>query len=449
MKRFFSFVLLSLAGFYSSVFGTEIIFWHAFEGFLADKFQEIVDDFNHQSKTYQIKLVYKGNYTETYELGVEAFEKGNPPHILQVYEVATQTMMLKPEIAKSVDELMRYFFKKFDPDVYIDSVRDFYSTADGRMYSLPWNASTGILFYNKKAFEAAGLDPEKPPKTWVELEQAGIKLVNAGYKGFVTAWPAAYHLEHVSSWHNLPFSSYDNGFGGLGSRLIFNGPYQVRHIQKLIEWQNEGVFSYQGRFTNEPEKFFSDGKCGILLQGANRFSMLKKQSSHPIGVGFMPYWPDIPQSPYRLNIGGSSFWVMAGFDEEIYRGVAHFLAYLSLPEVQAYWHQQTGYLPITEAAYYLSKKKGFYEKNPAAEVAILEVMNQKKTPYTKGIRLGNYPIIREKIIDNLERALKGELTAKEALDRAIEEGNLILEKFEAENTYKNLHENNVVPLKDN
>lgn len=131
---------------------TEIVFWHAFEGFLYDQFADIVDDFNHQSNSYHVKLVNKGNYTETFNRGIEAFEQGNPPHILQVYEVATQTMTLKPEVFRPVDELMRHYFRKFDSDVYIDAVRDFYSAADGKMYSLPWNASTGILFYNKKAF---------------------------------------------------------------------------------------------------------------------------------------------------------------------------------------------------------------------------------------------------------------------------------------------------------
>lgn len=415
---------------------TEIVFWHAFEGFLADKFTEIVGEFNEQQKAYHVTLVYKGNYTETYNRGMEASKQGHPPHILQVSEVATQTMMLSPEAFIPVDDLMRKYFKKFDSDVYIDAVREFYSTHENKMYSLPWNASTGILFYNKSAFQAAGLDPDKPPKTWEDVEKAGLKLVDAGYKGFVTAWPAAYHLEHVCSWHNLPFATLANGFGGLDARLNFNGPYQIRHLQKLVEWQKLGVFSYQGRFTKEPEQCFTEGKCAILLQGANRFPMLKKASEHAIGVGFMPYWPEITGSPYRLNIGGSSFWAMSGFDEEIYRGIAHLFSYLSSAEIQAYWHQQTGYLPITEAAYYLTKKKGFYRNNPAAEIAVLEVMNNKSTPYTKGIRLGNYTIVREKIIDYLEKAFYGECTPKEALDKAVEEGNLLLEQFEKEQKQK-------------
>ncbi len=418
MKVFF-FLALTLSLFAK----TEIIFWHAFEGFLAEKFNEIVEDFNHQSSEYKVSLVYKGNYTEVFNRGVEAFKSKNAPHILQVYEVATQEMMLMPEIYIPVDELLAKYFRKFDPAVYIDAVRQFYSK-DERMISFPWNASTGILFYNKEAFKKAGLDPERPPKTWIEVESFGRKLVAANYKGFTSAWPAAYHLEHFSSWHNLPFATEENGFAGLSAKLCFDGPYQIRHLKKLVEWQKEGIFSYQGRFTNEPEAFFKEGKCAILLQGANRYSVLK--GSFPVGVGFMPYWPDIDGAPYRLNIGGSSFWAISGFDQELYRGIAQFFSYLSMAEIQAYWHQQTGYLPITESAYYLSKKKGFYRANPAAEIAVLEVMNQNNTPNTRGIRLKNYIQIREIIIDHLEKALEGKMDAGDALEQAIQKGNAIL-----------------------
>lgn len=410
---------------------TEIELWHGFEGFIGEKFQEVIDDFNFQSGAYVIKPVYSGNLTETYLKGVEAAKNGKAPAILQVYEVATVTMMYQTELFRPVDDLMRSYYKKFDRDVYIDAVREFYSTPEGKMFSLPWNASTGILFYNKKAFAEAGLDPDHPPKTWVDVEKAGLKLANAGYKGFVTAWPAAYHLEHVCSWHNLPFASHSNGFDSLSPKLVFNGPTQIYHLSKLVDWQTRGIFAYKGRFTKEPEEFFAEGKCGILLQGANRIGILKRMTSEPIGVGFMPYWPHVTEKPFNLNIGGSSLWAMNGHSEEVYRGVAHFFNYLSQSEVQAYWHQATGYLPITEAAYYLTKKKGFYEKNPAAEIAVLEVMNQdqKPTPYTKGVRLGNYIYVREKIIDYLEKAFAGEMTPKEALDQAVKDGNQMLDMF--------------------
>jgi sn-glycerol 3-phosphate transport system substrate-binding protein len=238
-------------------------------------------------------------------------------------------------------------------------------------------------------------------------------------------------LEHLCSWHNLPFASEANGFGGLSARLIFNQESEIFHISKVVEWKEKNVFTYAGRFNNEPEKLFTEQKCAILLQGANRLPILEKQANFPIGVGFLPYWPQMVKEPYNLNIGGASFWVMSGFSENEYRGIVQFFEYLSSPEIQAYWHQKTGYLPITDAAYYLTKKKGFYKNHPAAEIAVLSVMGNTSTQYTKGIRLGNYVQIRDVIIDHLEKAINGEMTPKEALDNAVEKGNQMLETFES------------------
>lgn len=426
------YMLVCMLGATNWLNGIEIELWHAFDGPLEKAFIEIVEDFNHHSGgQYQIVPVKKGNYKEVFEQGIEAFNsKQQHPHILQVYEVATLTMMHRPDIYVPVGELMSSYHKKFDPDVYIDAVRNFYSTGDGKMLSLPWNASTGILFYNKNAFTKAGLDPEKPPKTWEEMELMGVKLVKSGFKGFTTAWPAAYHLEHLCSWHNMPFATMSNGFEGLDARFIFNGPFQVAHLAKLVEWQKEGIFSYAGRFTNEPEKLFTSGECAILLQGANRLSLLSQQMSSPIGVGFMPFWKKTTAKPYNLNIGGASFWVMQGCSKDEYRGIAQFFEYLSSTAIQAYWHQTTGYLPITEAAYYLTKKKGFYKSHPAAEIAVLEVMACTPTAYTKGVRVGDYVRIRDVIVDQLEKAFSGDLTPQQSLDQAVDRGNLILAEFE-------------------
>jgi len=433
MKRFL-FSCCSLFMTAQSFAATDIELWHAFDGPLAEVFTEIVDDFNHHSGNYKIVLVKKENYTKVYEQGIEAYQKGEHPHILQIYEVATLTAMMKEGVFKPVNDLMSTYHKKFDPDVYIDSVRSFYSNSEGIMMSLPWNASTGILFYNKKAFEDAGLDPDKPPKTWQDLEKFALDLKKKGYKGYTTAWPAAYHLEHFCSWHNLPFASEANGFKGLSARLIFNQDPEVFHLSKLVEWLDSGTFTYAGRFNPEPEKLFADQKCAILMQGANRLPLLQKQASFPIGVGFLPYWPQVAEKPYNLNIGGASFWVMSGFSDDEYRGVVQFFEYLSAPAIQAFWHQKTGYLPITDAAYYLTKKKGFYKDHPAAEIAVLSVMSSRVTSNTKGVRLGDYIQVRDLIIDNLEKAFNKEMTPKEALDNAVKQGNSVLEAFEAQHT---------------
>lgn len=412
------------------MFATEIVVWHAFDGFLGEKFSEIINEFNAQPGHPHVKLVRKENYQIAFEEGIETHQRGEGPHVLQVYEVATLSMMLKENTYIPVGELMQRYHHRFDPDIYIDAVRKFYSAPNGKMLSLPWNASTGILFYNKKAFAEAGLDPEVPPKTWPELERMAKALKKKGYVGFTTAWPAAYHLEHVSCWHDLPYASHQNGFGGLGARLNFHKGPALFHISKVAKWSKEGLFSYSGRYTAEPERRFAEGECAMLLQGGNRLALLERQSDFEIGVGYIPYWPHLIDQPANLNIGGASFWVLNGFSEEEYRGIVELFFYLSSTEVQAEWHQATGYLPITDAAYYLTKKKGFYETHPASEITVLEVFKNRPGEHSYGMRLGNYVEIRDNIIDHLEKAFSGEVTAEEALNQAAAEGNILLEQFE-------------------
>lgn len=422
-KLLLLFVALFSTGFAGQ---TEIVLWHAFDGFLKDVFEEIIDDFNHHSGTYVVVPKKVGNYSEVVEKGLAAHQEGKPPHILQVYEVATLSAMSLKDAFIPVEDLMCAYHKKFDKDVYIDVVRSFYTSSEGKLMSLPWNASTGVLFYNKKAFSTAGLNPNAPPKTWEEFEKVCGILNEKGYVGYTTAWPAAYHLEHICCLHNLPFATQGNGFDGKNAKLIFNGPHQAHHIAKVARWQQEGFFQYEGRYAEEPEALFTSGTCAMLFQGANRLALIKRNSDFEIGVGYMPYWESITKKPHNLNIGGSSLWVMKGFSENEYRGIVQFFEYLSRTEIQAFWHQKTGYLPITDAAYYLTKKKGFYKNNPAAEIAVLEVMSSPPTLYTRGVRLPNYMEVRDVIIDQLEKAILGEIPAQKALDQAVEEGNRIL-----------------------
>lgn len=238
-------------------FSKELVLWHAFDGYLKEVFEEIVEDFNHNSGAYKVVPIKKGNYKEVYEEGMKAQQEGKPPHILQVYEVATLSMMFSKKAFKPIGELMCKFHKKFDPDVYIDVIRKFYSDFEGRMLSLPWNASTGVLYYNKDLFKKSGLDEKKPPKTWDDMLKCCRALSKQNVKGFTTAWPSAYHLEHFSCWHNLPFSTMDNGFSGLGAQFNFNDAARISHMNMLQEWSKLGFFTYLGRYSEIPEDQFT------------------------------------------------------------------------------------------------------------------------------------------------------------------------------------------------
>lgn len=409
---------------------TQIQWWHAMGGALGERVEEITANFNRSQSEYELIASYKGNYSETMTAGIAAFRAGKQPQILQVFEVGTATMMAAKGAIKPVYELMAEAGVPFDSGDYLGAVAGYYTTTDGKMLSMPFNSSTPIIFYNKEAFAKAGLDPNKPPKTWPEVGEYGAKIVAAGYPcGFSTAWQSWVHLENFSAWHNTPFGTKENGFAGVDTEFTFNGPLQVKHIQQLADWQKDKIFVYGGR-RNLGNVKFTSGECGMYTESSAGYGGFKAGAKFDFGMANLPYWPDAPGAPQNTIIGGSSLWVLAGSKPEEYKGVAAFFNFLSLPMVQAYWHANTGYVPITTGAYDLMTKLKFYDDNPGRDIPILQLGAKPPTGNSKGLRFGNFAQVRDVIYEELETIWAGQKTAQQGLDSAVARGNDILRKFE-------------------
>jgi len=409
---------------------TEIQWWHAMGGELGEKVNEIAEGFNASQSDYVLKPVYKGNYTETMTGAIAAFRAGQQPHIVQVFEVGTASMMAAKGAIKPVYELMAEAGEPFDPKNYLSAVTGYYSDSDGNMLSMPFNSSTPVLYYNKDAFTKAGLDASKAPATWPEVEAAARKLQAAGYPcGFTTGWQSWVQLENFSAWHNVPFATKANGFDGIDTELTINSPLHVKHIGALADWQKEKIFDYGGRRSDSAPKFYNQ-ECAMYMNSSAAYAGVKANTENfEFGVGQLPYWPET-DAPQNSIIGGATLWVLGGHEDEEYKGVARFFTYLSSPEVQADWHQFTGYLPITHAAAELTKKQGFYDENPGTDVAILQMTRAAPTENSKGLRLGNFVQIRDVVNEELEAIWNGSKTAQQGLDDAVSRGNALLRRFE-------------------
>lgn len=410
-----------------------INWWHAHGGRLGEKVNAIAAGFNALQNKYKVVATYKGSYPDTMTAGIAAFRSKNPPHILQVFEVGTASMMAAKGAIKPVYEVMAESGQPFNPEAFLPTVTGYYTTADFKMLSMPFNSSTPVLYYNVDAFKKAGLDPAKPPKTWPEVAECAKKLVQAGYPaGFSTAWISWIHMENFSAWHNVPIGTMANGFGGLDTEFIFNSPLHVKHIQQLADWQKDKIFIYGGRRNLGNAKFSSE-EVGMYTESSAGYAGFKKTCKFEFSTSMLPYWPDAPGAPQNTIIGGASLWVMAGHPAEEYEGVATFFNYLSSPAVQADWHQFTGYLPITTDAYHLTKGQGFYEKNPAMETALKQMTLHAPTENSKGLRFGNFVQMRSVMYDTLEAIFAGKKTAQEGLNDAVAAGNKLLRKFEDAN----------------
>jgi sn-glycerol 3-phosphate transport system substrate-binding protein len=430
-RTFRRFLLLSamLAFAASAQAVTEIQFWHAMTGANNDRINDFAKKFNESQSEYKVNAVFKGSYPEAMAGAIAAFRAGSAPAILQVQEVGTATMMSAKGAIKPVTQVMADAGEKFDPKAYVPAVAGYYTNTKGQMLSFPFNSSTTVFFYNKDVFEKAGLDPNRPPATWPEVMAAAAKIKASGAAtcAFTTAWQSWVQLESFSTWHNTVFATKDNGFGGNDPKLVFNGPLQVRHIGNMQDWAKKGYFTYAGRKT-EPEAKFYSGECAMLTTSSAAYGTIKQNAKFRFAVAPLPYYADVVGAPQNTIIGGASLWVMSGKSKEEYKAVAKFFKFLSDPERQAIWHQTTGYLPITLEAYELTKKSGFYEKNPGTDVSVKQMI-VKTTDKSRGIRLGNFLQIRDIIDEELENVWGGKKTAKEGLDAAAARGNEQIAKF--------------------
>ncbi len=409
----------------------EIQWWHAMTGANNDVVVKLAEEFNAAQKDYKVVVAYKGSYADTMNAGIAAFRAGNAPHILQVFEVGTATMMAAKGAVKPVQDLMKDAGEAFDAKVYLPAVAGYYSTSKGELLSFPFNSSSSVMWINNDAFKKAGLDAAKPPKTWPEVFDAAKKLKAAGYDkcGFSTAWVTWLNIEQFSLWHNVPLATRANGIDGFDTELKFNSPLHVKHLNNLVELQKDKTFDYSGR-TNTGEGRFTSGECPIFLTSSAFYGNVKANAKFEFSNAPMPYYPDAPGAPQNSTLGGASLWVMGGKKPDEYKGVAKFFTFLSDTDRQAKLHTASGYLPITKAAYAKVKADGFYEKNPILETPLKELTNKEPTENSRGLRFGNMVQMRDIWAEEMESALAGQKTAKEALDAAVTRGNAMLRTFE-------------------
>src|SRR5882757_544929 len=408
---------------------TEIQWWHAMTGANNDVIVKLATDFNAAQSDYKVVPTYKGGYADTMNAGIAAFRAGNAPHIMQVFEVGTATMMAATGAVKPVYKLMADAGEKFDPNNYLSAITGYYSTTKGEMLSFPFNSSSTVMWVNLDALKKANI--AEIPKTWPELFDDGKKLKAAGFTtcGFSGSWVTWVNLEQLSAWHNVPLASKANGLDGFDTVLEFNGPLQVKHLENLIELQKDKIYDYAGR-TNTGEGRFTSGECPIYITSSAFFGNVKAQAKFNFTAAPMPYYPDAKGAPQNSIIGGASLWIMGGKSAEEYKGIAKFLTFLSDTDRQIWIHKASGYLPITKGAYAKAKAEGFYKDQPYLETPLLELTNKEPTDHSRGLRLGNMVELRCVWSEDIEGARAGKKTAKQALDASVERGNTMLRQFE-------------------
>ncbi len=423
---------LTAASFASGAYAqVEIQWWHAMGGANGERVDRIAAGFNESQSDYVVVPSYKGNYTETMTAAIAAFRAGEQPDIVQVFEVGTATMMAAKGAVYPITELMADSNTPFDQSAYLPAVVSYYQSPNGDLLSMPFNSSTPVLWYNQDAFDKAGI--KSPPTTWDELNVAAQKLVDSGLDcGYSFGWQSWVMIENYSAWNNLQMGTKENGYGGLDTRFTFNNDAVVNRLQSIADSQEGGLFKYGGR-RGDSLPLFTSGECGMWINSSAYYGSIKSQAEFNFGQTMLPLDTEVASAPQNSIIGGATLWVLRGKPAENYPGVAAFMNYLSSADVQAWWHQETGYVPITTAASDLSREQGFYDANPGTDTAIKELSLNPPTANSRGLRFGNFVQVRDVINEEMEALWAGDKTAREAMDTAVERGNALLAKFERAN----------------
>nr|WP_170372802.1 extracellular solute-binding protein [Ruegeria arenilitoris] len=406
----------------------EITWWHAMGGALGDTVNQIAEDFNASQDDYKITPVFKGTYEETLTAGIAAFRAGEQPNVLQVFDAGAATVIGAKGATVPVQDLLEQNGVAFDIEDYISGVRYFYADSDGKMIGMPFNSSSPIMYYNVDALEKAGVTP---PKTWEEFQTVTAPaLKEAGYIGLSQSHLPWIFTENFHSRHDLPFATNDNGYEGAdGTKILVNNEAIKAHFTAVKDWKDNGFFEWYGTGWSDNQTPFEEGKVAIWLGSSGSFGGLsKKDLPFEFSATFLPYWEAVTKEPKQTFIGGAALFAMAGKSDEENKATAAFFEFLTKPETQYMWHRETGYVPITTAAYEMAKGDGHYDRAPAAEVGIKQ-LSLPAGENTKGYRMGFYVQIRDVMNREYGRILTGETSVEDAFKAIEDEANGLLERF--------------------
>jgi sn-glycerol 3-phosphate transport system substrate-binding protein len=390
----------------------DIRIWHSLSGATGAEFGRLVARFNASQAQFRVVAVYKGAYDEAAVEAVTARRTARAPHVVQASDLGGTFLLEQKDLVRPLWQII-----DLRPELALAGGEHLLDE-EGRLHALPLGRATPVLYFNRDAFRIAMLDPAKPPATWYEMVPTLAALVGSGSECALTmAWPPSALLENMAAWHNQAFAT---------DRLMFNNRLAVRWVSTLATWQKSGYFTYSAR-PGEAEARFLAGDCALLTASSASYQELRSRAKFDLGIAQFPYYDDFDGAPLNTLGTGAAFWVIAGRPAADYAGVARFLAFFARPEVQAEWHQKTALVPLSAAAYELTRKAGFYKRQPGHEIAVRQLL-VRGTPNWKSLRLGQFPKLRSIIDEELESAWQGRKSPLDALNHAVTRGNAFLDK---------------------
>jgi len=410
-----------------------ITFWHGMGGNLGVALDKLVKDFNDSHKNITVTAQFQGTYDDELNKLKSAQVSNSGPDVMQCYDIGTKYML----DSKSIVPVQNFIDKeKYDVSTLEPNLLAYY-TINNKLNSMPFNSSTPILYYNKTAFKAAGLDPNTPPKSLTEVEDMAKKLFKKDASGKVTqygyAMPIyAWLFEQFMIKQGQNYADNGNGRTSNATSVEYNknggGLALLTEWKKLVASGNVGNF---GRKTADTQNAFMAGNTAMYLDSTASLSAVLTgvNGKFEVGTGFLPKVSDSDKG--GVSIGGASLWIMDNKDSKKQQATWEFIKFMVSPEEQAYWNANTGYFPVTKKAYELQAVKDNLVKYPQFQTAIDQL--HASTPDSRGALLGIFPEARAAVETNIETMLNGQQTPQQALDNAAKVANAAIDKYNKTN----------------
>lgn len=406
---------------------TSIEWWYANGGRIEEAIQTMISDFNESQDQYEVVGVRKGNYEETFAAMIAAYRAGKHPAIIQATERSVLTMLHSNAIVP-VNTLMEDNGIDMKKDDFLPSVAAYY-VVDDKVNALPFNSSTGIMWYNADHFKAAGYDT--PAETWDAFEEQLYALKDKGVTECAMVLNSDYVwslIEAYSTINDQPFGTQANGRDGLDTEYVYNTTMVTKQAERLKKWVDDGIVQLSGQGAS-PSQLFNSGTCSTWSASTASHAGVEAEAQFDWSATMQPYEAGV--EPKNSNLGGAALWVLKGKEDAEYEAAAAFLEYVAQPDTQAWWSATTGYIPVTHAAYDKLKTDGFFKEHPTREIALLQLTRGgEPSDNSWGMRFGNSNQWWAVIQEELQAAFTGQKTVQEALDSSVERGNKILRQYE-------------------
>lgn len=368
-------------------------FWHVFGDELATTIEQMAADFSAQTDGVSINPVSKTGYRETLNQSLQASRAGDPPGIVQLFEIGTR-IALDSNAFTPIDSLLPE--DKIDREDFLPSVLNYYRT-DGTLNSMPFNSSNTIMLYNKRAFKAAGLDPNAPPTTLVELRTAASTIVSNTQLEYGLTWPnhSWMQIEQQFAKQNQLLVNNDNGRAGRPTETNFDSDAGRAVYQWWTDMANADLYLNPGiEAWDEARQAFLTEQAAMLWDSTSNLVSLvagAKQRGFELGSAYLPT-PTGDNS--GVVIGGGSLWVPDALTTAEKQAAGAFIAYLTQPDQQLRWHRNSGYFPVRQSVIDRLTDDGWFDEHPNFRTAFDQLQETTDTPATRGAVMGAFPEVR-------------------------------------------------------